>query len=90
MSDIDIEIIDFMDLMNATFSLQFCEKWRIKYGARMVRLFQFKLLEYFKEQKRLRKSTLTNYLIKRCKYKQTLVEDFYEDIDISLYFPFIY
>ena len=90
MSNIDIEIIDFFDLLNHTFSIKFVTKWKDKYGSRFVKLFQLKLLEYFKNSKRLKIVTLTNFLSKKCKYRESLIEDFYDDVEISLYSPFLY
>ena len=84
------EIIDFLDLINETLSFHFVDKWRFRFGERFIKLFQFKILEYLDKNKRIKKSTLKNYLIKKGKYREELIEDFFKEIDIELYKPFIY
>ena len=39
-----IEIIEFIDLLNFTFSDSFVEKWRYKYSVAFVKKFQYKVL----------------------------------------------
>lgn len=84
------EYIDFFDLINESLSFRFVDKWRFRFGERFVKLFQLKLLEYLDKSKRIKKSTLKNYLVKKGKYREELVDDFFNEIDIELYQPFIY
>lgn len=86
---VDTEIIDFMDLLDYTFDSRFINTWKSKYGSRLLKCFQLKLFEYFSNRKILRLQTLTNYLNKKCKYKVDVIEEFYNDIEISLYRPFV-
>ena len=85
----DINIIDFMDLIEYTLSEKFMSKWKPKYGSRFVNLFQLKFFEYFKDQKIIKRTTLTNFRVKKGKYKVDLVKEFFSDIDIDIYSPFV-
>jgi len=88
--NLDIEIIDFIDLLNETLSVSFVEKWRYKYSEKFIKHFQLKLLSALDKQKPLKKEMLYNYLTKKCKYAPDQVLHFFEAIEIELYRPFIY
>ena len=90
MSNIDIQIIDFLDLINETLSYSFIEKWRYKYSEKFIKHFQFKLLDSINKQKPIKKEMLYNYLTKKCKYSDEQVINFFNSIDIDIYKPFIY
>ena len=81
--DTDIELIDFMDLINYTLHKDFVEKWRYKYSEKFLKHFQIKLLETIKL------SSLYNYLTKKCRYSPEQVENFFISVDISIYYPLI-
>ena len=87
--NLDIDIIDFLDLLNETLSYSFVEKWRHKYSEKFIKHFQMKLLESLNKQKVLKLSSLINYLTKKCRYSTEQVENFIETIDISIYYPLI-
>ena len=89
-NNLDIEIIDFIDLLNETLSIGFVEKWRYKYSEKFIKHFQLKLLSALDKQKPLKKEMLYNYLTKKCKYAPDQVLHFFEAIEIELYAPFIY
>lgn len=84
-----IEIIEFIDLLNFTFSDSFVEKWRFKYSVAFVKKFQYKVLLSIQSKKPIKLKSLKQYLIKKCKYSSEQVEDFLEDIEISLYYPLV-
>ena len=88
--NLDIEIIDFIDLLNETLSIGFVEKWRYNYSEKFIKHFQLKLLSALDKQKPLKKEMLYNYLTKKCKYAPDQVLHFFEAIEIELYRPFIY
>jgi len=90
MTNLDVDIIDFIDLINETLSYSFIEKWRHKYSERFIKHFQLKLLDAMNRQKPLKVEMLYNYLTKKCKYSQEQVDNFFESIDIEIYRPFIY
>ena len=85
----DIELIDFIDLINYTLHKDFVEKWRYKYSEKFIKHFQIKILESLNKQKILKKSSLYNYLTKKCRYSPDQVENFFISIDISIYSPLI-
>jgi len=85
----DIDLIDFMDLINFTLHKDFMEKWRYKYSEKFIKHFQIKLLESLTKQKILKLSSLYNYLTKKCRYSKDQVDNFFITIDISLYYPLI-
>ena len=87
--NLDIDIIDFIDLMNITLSSDFTEKWRYKYSEKFVKHFQLKLLSSLSNQKPLKIDALFNYLTKKCKYSPEQVVSFFDSIDIDLYRPLI-
>ena len=84
-----IEIIEFIDLLNFTFSDSFVEKWRFKYSVAFVKKFQYKVLLSIQSKKPIKLKSLKQYLIKKCKYSSEQVEDFLDDIEISLYYPLV-
>jgi hypothetical protein len=85
----DIDLIDFMDLINYTLHKDFVEKWRYKYSEKFIKHFQLKILESLNKQKVLKLSSLYNYLTKKCRYSSEQVENFFESIDISIYYPLV-
>ena len=88
--NLDIEIIDFLDLINDTLSYSFVEKWRHKYSEKFIKHFQLKLLSALNKQKPLKLDMLFNYLTKKCKYSDEQVTNFFSTIEIDIYAPFIY
>jgi hypothetical protein len=88
--NLDIEIIDFIDLLNETLSVAFVEKWRYKYSEKFIKHFQLKLLSALDKQKPLKKEMLYNYLTKKCKYAPDQVLHFFEAIELDLFRPFIF
>lgn len=88
--NLDVDIIDFLDLINETLSYSFVEKWRHKYSEKFIKHFQFKILDSMNKQKPLKAEMLYNYLTKKCKYSQDQVQNFFISIDIDIYRPFIY
>ena len=88
-SNPDIDIIDFIDLLNHTLSRQFVELWRYKYSEKFIKHFQVKILQSLSNQKPLKIDTLFTYLTKKCKYSQEQVLNFFESINIRSYYPFI-
>tara|TARA_R110000822_G_scaffold83122_4_gene196084 strand:- start:800 stop:1090 length:291 start_codon:yes stop_codon:yes gene_type:complete len=85
----DIELIDFMDLVNFTLHKAFVDKWRFKYSEKFIKHFQLKILESLNRQKIIKQSSLYNYLVKKCRYNGDQVDNFFESIDISIYYPLI-
>ena len=89
-NNLDIEIIDFLDLINDTLSTTFIEKWRHKYSEKFIKHFQLKLLSALTKQKPIKIELLFNYLTKKCKYSPEQVTNFFNTIEIEIYSPFIY
>lgn len=87
--DTDIELVDFMDLINYTLHKDFVEKWRYKYSEKFIKHFQIKILESLSKQKIIKLSSLFNYLTKKCRYSPEQVENFFTSIDISIYYPLV-
>jgi len=85
----DIELIDFMDLINYTLHKDFVEKWRFKYSEKFIKHFQIKILESLNKQKIIKLSSLFNYLTKKCRYSPEQVENFFTSVDIHIYYPLI-
>ena len=87
---LDIEIIDFIDLINHTLSSDFIELWRYKYSEKFIKHFQLKILSAITKQKPIKIELLFNYLTKKCKYSPEQVINFFDTIEIEIYNPFIY
>jgi len=85
----DIDFIDFIDLINYTLNNNFVEKWRYKYSEKFIKHFQIKLLDSLNKQKVLKLTSLYNYLTKKCRYSGDVVDNFFDSIDITLYYPLI-
>lgn len=83
------EIIEFIDLLDYTFSNKFIEKWRYRYSIAFVKKFQYKLLKAVSDKKPVKKKSLHQYLVKKCKYNPQQVDDFFEAIEIEIYYPII-
>lgn len=90
MSNIDTDLIDFLDLINETLSYSFVEKWRHKYSEKFIKHFQLKVLESMSKQKPMKLEMLYNYLTKKCKYSHEQVDSFFKSVEIDIYYPFIY
>jgi len=89
-NNLDIDLIDFLDLINETLSLAFVEKWRHKYSEKFIKHFQLKLLDSLNKQKPIKIEMLFNYLTKKCKYSPEQVNNFFDTIEIEIYRPFIF
>jgi len=88
-SNIDIDIIDFIDLIDQTLSNDFVEKWRYKYSEKFIKHFQMRILLSLSKQKPLKIDTLYTHLTKKCKYSKEQVLNFFESVEISIYRPLI-
>ena len=66
-NNLEIEIIDFLDLINETLSYSFVEKWRHKYSEKFVKHFQMKDLDAMNKQKPIKLEMHYNYLTKKSK-----------------------
>lgn len=89
-NNLDVDIVDFLDLIDHTLSYSFIEKWRYKYSEKFIKHAQLKILESMNKSRPLKVEVLFNYLTKKCKYDPSQVISFFEAIEIDLYRPFIY
>ena len=80
----EIDLVDFIDLINYTLHKDFVEKWRYKYSEKFIKHFQVKILESLNKQKIIKLSSLNNYLTKKCRYSQEQVENFFTTVDINI------
>ena len=87
--DYNNEIYDMLDLLNFTFSNKFIEKWKFKYSETFVKAFRNKLLESVKKNKPLKKTQLENHLHNQLKYNINQINDFFDSIELGLYYPVI-
>lgn len=85
----EIDLVDFIDLINYTLHKDFVEKWRYKYSEKFIKHFQIKILESLNKQKIIKLSSLNNYLTKKCRYSQEQVDNFFTSIDINIYYPLV-
>jgi len=89
MDNIDTELIDLMELIEFTMSIDFLDKWKMKYGERLIRLFQIKILDSLKKQKPLKINSLCKFLIVDSGFNAELVLNFLNDIDSQIYYPIV-
>ena len=87
--NIETELIDFTDTLNFTLSIDFLDKWKFKYGERLLRLFQIKILDSLKRQKPLKLEGLAKFFVNDSGYNPDLIRKFFIDIDFEIYFPII-
>tara|TARA_R110000782_G_scaffold102791_4_gene190139 strand:- start:8256 stop:8540 length:285 start_codon:yes stop_codon:yes gene_type:complete len=85
----ETDFIDFIDLINYTLHQDFVEKWKYKYSVKFIKHFQVKVVDSLSKQKPLKISSLSNYLTKKCRYSKDQVENFFNSIDIDLYYPVV-
>jgi len=85
----DVQIIDFIDLLDETLSTTFIEKWRYTYSERFIKHFQLKILSSLTTNKPIKIDSLYIYLTKKCKYSREQVINFFNSVDISIYRPLI-
>ncbi len=89
MDNLDIELIDLIDTLNFTLSKEFVDKWKFKYGERLSRLFQLKLLDSLKNSKNVKLKSVFKYLSNDSGFSPEVVKNFFLDIDFEIYFPII-
>ena len=88
-NNLDINIIDFIDLIDETLNAGFIEKWRYKYSERFIKQFQFKILSSLTNSKPLKIDSLYLFFTKKGKYSKEQVLNFFYSIDIDIYRPLI-
>jgi hypothetical protein len=88
--DYNIELLEFFDQLDFCLSLRFKDKWRHRYSEHFINIFQERVLKAVESQKPLKKSTLVIAYTKKHKYDIDIVNDFFDVIDLSLYYPVIY
>lgn len=89
MSNLDTDIVDFIDLINFTLSDEFIDKWRFRFSCRFIKEFQSKVIKSLKDRKPIKLESLTKHLSKKCGYSIEQVKNFFEAIDIEIYNPLI-
>tara|TARA_R110000782_G_scaffold63000_2_gene129231 strand:- start:808 stop:1098 length:291 start_codon:yes stop_codon:yes gene_type:complete len=89
MENLDAEFIDIIDLVDFTFSSTFVEKWSFKYGRRLARLFQIKVMHSLESRKVLKLSMLYKFLVVDSGFSPDVVKAFLLDIDYEIYSPII-
>jgi len=87
--DIDVDIVDFLDLIDETLSNKFILTWRHRFSEKFLKQFQLKILSSLSKQKPLKLKSLFNYLTRKCSYSPEQVTNFFGSIDIDLYRPLI-
>jgi len=89
MSDIDTDIVDFIDLINFTLSEEFIDKWRFRFSPKFLKEFQGKVIKSLKDRKPLKLDSLFKHMSKKCGYSPEQVRNFFDAIDISIYHPLV-
>lgn len=89
MTNFDIDIVDFIDLINFTLSDEFIDKWRFRFSSKFIKEFQNKIIKALKDRKPLKLDSLIKHLSKKCGYSIEQVKNFFEAIDIAIYHPLI-
>jgi hypothetical protein len=89
MTNFDIDIVDFIDLINFTLSDEFIDKWKYRFSIKFMKEFQSKIIKSLKDRKPLKMESLVKHLSKKCGYSIEQVKNFFEAIDIGIYHPLI-
>lgn len=88
-NNLEVNLIDFLDLINETLSSRFIDKWRYRFSEKFIKHFQIKVLHSLTTQKVIKLDSLFKYLTRKCKYSPDQVNHFFKSIDIDLYRPLI-
>ena len=83
------EFVDFIDIIDFTLDASFIEKWRHKYSEKFITSFQMRILKALSDRKPIKKESLTNFFVKKLKYSPEQINNFYNSIDINLYYPIV-
>jgi hypothetical protein len=78
MSNIDEDIVDFLDLINFTLSDEFLNKWRYRFSVKFLKEFQTKVIKSLKDRKPLKLESLYKHLSKKCGYSPEQVKNLFE------------
>ena len=89
MVNLEEELIETIDLLNFTFSVKFVDRWKHKYGVRLLRLFQVRMLKALETRKPLKLTTLYKFLVTDSGFNPELVWGFLDDVDFEIYYPMI-
>tara|TARA_R110000765_G_scaffold268226_1_gene367233 strand:+ start:48 stop:359 length:312 start_codon:yes stop_codon:yes gene_type:complete len=84
------ELSEFLEQVNYALSLEFKERWRHRFSESFITIFQDSIIKSFKSQKPIKLSGLMSQFTKKHRYDESLVKDFLDCIDITLYYPLIY
>ncbi len=87
MTNFDIDIVDFIDLINFTLSDDFIDKWRYRFSTKFIKEFQSKIIKSLKDRKPIKMESLTKHLSKKCGYSIEQVRNFFDAIEIGVYHP---
>jgi len=85
----DTDLVDFLDLINFTLKEEFIDRWKYRFSPLFLKEFQLKILGSLQNRKPLKIKSLYNHLSKKCGYSQDQVENFFDAVDISLYYPVV-
>lgn len=89
MENFETELIDLIDLVDFTLSSGFVDKWSFKYGKRLGRLFQVKVMKSFDSRKVIKASSLLKFLVADSGFSSEVAKNFLYDIDYEIYSPII-
>ena len=89
MPTLEEDLVDTIDLLSFTFSSDFTQKWSFKYGLRLPRLFQMKLLNSLRTSKPIKLKGLFKFLSVDSGFSPEVIENFLTDIDLEIYSPMI-
>lgn len=85
----DIDLVDFIDLVNFTLSEQFLDKWKYRFSIKFLKEFQDKIIKSLKVRKPIKIESLFKHLSKKCGYSSEQIKNFFEAIDINIYYPLV-
>lgn len=89
MTNIDVEIVDFIELVDFTLSDEFLNRWRHRFSIKFIKEFQGKIIKSLKDRKPIKLESLYKYLSNKCGYSKEQVRNFFDAIDVSIYHPLI-
>lgn len=89
MSNIDTDIVDFIDLINYTLSEEFIDKWKYRFSNKFLKEFQNKVIKSLKDRKPIKIDSLYRHLSKKCGYSEEQVKNFFDAVDIAIYHPLV-
>lgn len=87
--DIQGDLFEFLELIDYTMSTRFMKNWKYKYSESLVSAFQLRLLKGLTDRKPVKLKSLKKELGMKTKFNYLIIDEFFGEIMINLYYPLV-